>query len=551
MKSLTKYYYVVVYLIMNTILIAQPVNPYYYNALNSSNIQIKLDNVGGLEYNYSLDSTGTNTHYSGAIWNILTGSDQILFDQGLWFVGKRGEEIKASSAMWNIKYSPGPILEGKPAMELKPEDSLKYRVYRIEKGDDINNIDYADWPTDFGAPLDSGDKPLVKGDQTLWSVYNTLENFRAPSRGEWDGNNIPLEIRQTAFSYNSNSADEENIFANVIFFEWEIINKGSENLDSSFIGFWSDIDFYNAYDNLPAIDTINQLGFCWNGDYIIDSSEIPPAVGYTLLYGPGISSINSTGVFKGNKLSNFTNLSLSSFHPIGDDSTPQPLERPPWNVNEVWNIARGYDADGNIIYDSTAQLNTRFPYSGDPVTGEGWLYSSGRSGGGAGFVFFSGPFTFEPNDTQWVMIALVPGIGNNRFESITNMRKKVEILRSLPYDSLAYGKSRYVITDVKREKNPNLTDEFKLQQNYPNPFNPVTTIKYSIPFNLETSHDLSLVQLKIFDVLGCEVKILVKENQKPGNYSVEFDASELSSGVYFYKLEVDNFISTKKMILLK
>jgi hypothetical protein len=88
---------------------------------------------------------------------------------------------------------------------------------------------------------------------------------------------------------------------------------------------------------------------------------------------------------------------------------------------------------------------------------------------------------------------------------------------------------------------------FELGQNYPNPFNPTTTINYSIP----TDKVYSNVQLKIYDILGSEVATLVNEKQTAGNYAINFDASKLTSGIYFYKLSVGSFVQTKKMILIK
>ncbi len=91
-------------------------------------------------------------------------------------------------------------------------------------------------------------------------------------------------------------------------------------------------------------------------------------------------------------------------------------------------------------------------------------------------------------------------------------------------------------------------EKFELGQNYPNPFNPTTTIEYSIP-NVGAS--VQNVQLKIYDVLGREVATLVNQKQSSGNYKVKFDASKLNSGVYFYTLRAGDFVSTKKMILMK
>jgi N-acetylneuraminic acid mutarotase len=85
---------------------------------------------------------------------------------------------------------------------------------------------------------------------------------------------------------------------------------------------------------------------------------------------------------------------------------------------------------------------------------------------------------------------------------------------------------------------------YKLYQNYSNPFNPTTTIKYQIP-------ELSFVTLKVFNLLGEEIKTLVNEEKPVGTYEFEFNAANLPSGIYFYKLQVGSFIETKKMVLMK
>jgi endo-1,4-beta-xylanase len=99
------------------------------------------------------------------------------------------------------------------------------------------------------------------------------------------------------------------------------------------------------------------------------------------------------------------------------------------------------------------------------------------------------------------------------------------------------------ITSVK-ETSSKLPSSYELKQNFPNPFNPTTNIQYGIP-------KTSKVTLKIYDVLGRIVQTLVNTEQKPGNYSVTFNAQNLSSGVYFYRLEAGNYVSAKKLILIK
>ena len=97
---------------------------------------------------------------------------------------------------------------------------------------------------------------------------------------------------------------------------------------------------------------------------------------------------------------------------------------------------------------------------------------------------------------------------------------------------------------VSIDEDNNIILEYSLYQNYPNPFNPVTEIEYSIK-------NEGNVELIIFDVLGRKVKTLVNERQSRGNYKLPFDASILSSGIYLYQLRVNDFIETKKMVLLR
>ncbi len=110
------------------------------------------------------------------------------------------------------------------------------------------------------------------------------------------------------------------------------------------------------------------------------------------------------------------------------------------------------------------------------------------------------------------------------------------------------------LTDV--EATDQLPTEFALYQNYPNPFNPTTTIKFSIPIEMEYIPSLQHVTLKVYDLLGREIATLVNEEKSPGNYEVRFDSetfrgTSLPSGVYFYRLQAGSYSDTKKLILIK
>ncbi|MBZ0200499.1 MAG: T9SS type A sorting domain-containing protein [Ignavibacteriaceae bacterium] len=115
----------------------------------------------------------------------------------------------------------------------------------------------------------------------------------------------------------------------------------------------------------------------------------------------------------------------------------------------------------------------------------------------------------------------------------------------LDYANITYG--QYV--SALDEQNSTTPNEFLLYPNYPNPFNPVTTIKYTIPKGV--GGQWSMVNLKVYDVLGNEIAVLVNEQKTPGAYEVNFDATHLSSGVYFYQLKAGSFNAVRKLVLTK
>ncbi len=162
-------------------------------------------------------------------------------------------------------------------------------------------------------------------------------------------------------------------------------------------------------------------------------------------------------------------------------------------------------------------------------------------------------FEIEKSDNKinWQNIGFVKGNGNSnapKHYSFTDNEigtgKYFYRLKQIDIDG-KYKYSRVVELDMGMPK------KYDLSQNYPNPFNPTTTIKYSIPVSPVGDENFRPVQLKIYDILGKEVTTLVNKNQAPGNYTVNFDASDLPSGIYFYRITAGSFTETKKMILLR
>lgn len=112
-------------------------------------------------------------------------------------------------------------------------------------------------------------------------------------------------------------------------------------------------------------------------------------------------------------------------------------------------------------------------------------------------------------------------------------------------NSTTWDKGNFdLVTSLENKNQSGNEFSYHLSQNYPNPFNPTTTIQYYVP-------ERSTIKLVVYNTIGQEVAVLADGEKEPGSYSFDFNASELPSGIYFYRLQAGSFIQTKKMVLLK
>lgn len=187
-----------------------------------------------------------------------------------------------------------------------------------------------------------------------------------------------------------------------------------------------------------------------------------------------------------------------------------------------WAIQNNGQDGGFGIYDGFS----------DPEKYESLSSGLGKTTAGPGDVsqvVSAGPFTLAPDEEIVVAFAVAGGY------SLEELRTAVSTART-KYLTVSSVEDETVLSETPVD--------FNLAQNYPNPFNPVTTISYSIP---EASH----VSLTVYDVAGNEVAELVNGTRTAGAHLVRYDASELASGIYFYRLQTGSYIANKKMLLLK
>ena len=416
------------------------------------------------------------------------------------------------------------------------------------------------------------DHPDLLGDETIWCVYHDA----VPSaQRRW--NTVEpqgIEIRQTVFAY-SNILPLQNI----IFIRYRIINTGmvANEMNDVFFGVWDDADLGDHTDDLAGSDTLFNVSYTYNDGEDAAYGNNPPCFSSKWLAGPvtyipGWTFIDNNGngkydegidtpldtadVHRGQLLgiTRYPGAQNQKFSSSIDYLNGDPNLRDPDNKEEARNYLLGLNRIGETPDPCTwaygevrggvdcSQVNPFYWYSGDPATNIGWIntYSTDQRQ-----MQNIGPFTLEEGKEIEVFTAYVIGRDTNSVSSVTASKWNswnAELLYILNFDT------SYIVSveELSTENNPS---EYILYQNFPNPFNPSTKIKYSIP--PEGTQRAVSVQLKVYDILGNVIATLVNEEQGAGFYEIEFVASQLSSGIYFYQLKAGDFIQTNKMILLK
>ncbi len=533
----------------------QSFNSYDYIAANE--ILMWIGNNGDGSHDPNTDGSGF--YWPGGINN--TGQTAI-FEDGLCWGGKVDGEIRVNGNTHRQGLKPGNILpDGTAANPIDP----KFRVYKIKKNweylppspeRDKYEYNFLNWPADLGAPwIDNNndgiyspgiDQPDYVGDEVLFYVANDLDTNT--TRFTYGSNPIGFEFQTTVYAF-----ERENL-KNVVFKKYQIINKSEADITELYFTYWADCDLGDANDDWSAIDTNLSISYIYNGDNDDGMYGVqPPAVAHLLLQSPIVSAgINDSAFYKSRWIKGFKNIKINAGGMILKHGLMQPYPGNPRQgiyegSIEFYNIMKGLANNGEPIIDPNTGDTTTFCVPGDPVAGTGWYHGQGFPGGNppgdSYYQLACGPFNMAPGDTQEVVYAIFMSQGSSNIQSIAELRK----------DASYYLNSYYNNFPVSVEdKNSLLPDEFVLYQNYPNPFNPTTKIQFTLPSPSKgEGSGVRFSTLKIYDILGREITTLINKELAPGNYEVEFNASTLASGVYFYRIESGSFSQTKKMVLIR
>jgi len=330
--------------------------------------------------------------------------------------------------------------------------------------------DWKNWPVNEGAPyvdvnengvydpvLDDdqmpdpafGDYPgIVYASQVIWLKANDLDPARTINL--YGSNPMGIELELTVWGYKH----PHSILDQAIFKKYKITNISSDVFDEMYLSQWSDPDIGFFTDDLVGCDSDLNTAFAYNGgnsDSDFDYLGIaPPAVAYTLLYGPIVPSQGDVAVFDSRLIPNYKNLPLTSFSYFSGGTEWSDPDLGSFSGTLQWyNLLRGYLPNTNVnepspfINRNTGE-ETKYPLNGDPVTGIGDIDGQNNNlpPGDRRICLNSGPFTLAPNESQEMIVALSGGHGKDYLNSIYNLLTYIDYY----YDIFRHG---FSISELK------------------------------------------------------------------------------------------------------
>ena len=517
-------------------------------------VQLSPNNISSFYYNTGIfDQDKRTANTPGFEWPKGSGH-QACFSAGLSIGTFINGSLTEASCSYTGEYGPGYInnSSGSPVVVTNSD----FKIYKVSAGDNAgNNPDYANWykMIPYGAPYDDVnhngiydngiDIPGIKNAaSTLFGCLTDGTPANHIASEGFGGGTAPLfcEMHFTAWAYNNAGMED------VQFVKWVIINKNVMQWNNTFMAIVSDPDLGYGNDDFIGCDTIQKLGYCYNGDND-DSGNLygyganPPAFGIDFLKTAVNRPVNPNAEIGMTAFDYFTNSS-----PVICERDPNP------DVQGAYNYLKGYKLDGTPWVNAQSGQITKKCYPGAPEVNIGWTERTGSvqncGGGLTGTIIPSNPsgdrrfimssgadnFTMPQNDSQTVIIAQLVARGTNNWNSVTKLKQLDAAVK-------VFYSTNVSVNNISSE----IPSSFSLYQNYPNPFNPTTNIKFDMVRN-------GIVNLKVNDVSGKEVATLINnEMVTAGTNIVSFDANNFASGIYFYTLTAGTFSETKRMVLVK
>ncbi len=430
--------------------------------------------------------------------------------------GGATDTVSVSQVEYFTEFQAGRILNHGSVDSLQTEnpDSSNVRIYVLPENAAV-------WPAE--APHDELGYPLKLSAKDTWAVFNDLSpnNSYEPT---YCSPKLGIECQRQTFQF------LEFPFNNAVLVRMKIINKSDQHYESCYFGLYGDPDVGNMYWN-DSIGSDSVLSMVYG--FSDSTDQYPYAAGLQLLQSATVPSAASDTAER-------LDIREQGFYVL------RLPDRKNITGTSAMAILKNYNDPGSPRnkYDSTRYLYMKgLDWNGNPKPFGPWDVMVNFGLDDKRCILGSGPFDMASGDTLDIWYALIAAIGTNNRNAVDTLKNYAALIQSRFYADM-----NSVVVAIQEPVHA-APASFTLYPNYPNPFNPATTIR----FDLNRS---AKVSLKIYNVLGQEVRTLVSGQMPPGVHSVTWDGKDqrgqnVSSGVYLYRLETGGFSKTLKLTLLK
>jgi len=479
----------------------------------STNDDVQKININNIEYWVSNNGQGATDpswgHSLGFYWPKHTTSSAIYQD-GFALVGKvklpnGTTELRAAGGLFLGGFQAGRVLEyGKiesgvylPAIADNPS-KVENRIYKIQKkweylpNSDPNKIqlqkDYLEWPSIQGAPVSENGSPFHLGDQTLFYVSNDLSESRSVS--SFGSKPMGIEMLTTIWAYKSFA------FADVIFVQRKFINKSGLQIDSAYFSIYSDPDIGDVGNDFAGCDSVLGLiyGYQIGNQPDLTYGYPSPSIGYLFIETPlsKFSTISDTAIIDRNLIPGKKNIGMSAVFGITKAISDNDDIYIGYSnaANQIFNYSRGLTKSGKQQLDFFGH-STKFAFSGDPVNRTGDLFDLYNYPGDIKLFGTTGPFSFQPGDSQTVVYAILIAKGRNNVDGVREIKKFSASIKDWYCEKINLPDTATVLSfnDSNGKQRIMVKYPYLSEESVSIEFNPVKNLENQFSFNLKRSSD--------------------------------------------------------------
>lgn len=422
-------------------------------------VKFNINNISTFLYSDGrADINGNNSGFT-----YPKGSNkQPIYQSGFLYMGKVNNQVRMNGAV----FQSGSV-DGKIGQDANAADNRMFRVRpdwetgsvatEVSEGEgDAETVraqykkDWDEWPWQDGAPYEDVNKDgkydpkidipgIVGADQTIFCIYNAANSGKA--QGFYASPAMEVEVHATVWGYKVSGP-----LYNMLFKKFELFNKGVDDITECYVAQWADPDVGNAGDDFVGCDTTLSLGFAYNAQPF-DATYLanPPAAGFDFFQGPIVpGALTDTARVSGKKIPGYKNLPQTAFFYFVNENNTDYSDPVQDNYDtgtlRFWNLVQGKMPRSGTYYpipESVGGGTTKYPLSGDPVKGTGYVDGIIKEKADRRLGLSSGPFLLKAGDKQEIVVAQIAagGVGGvNNLQAVTLLKSYDQIAQKA-YDS--------------------------------------------------------------------------------------------------------------------